>query len=426
MKLLANSQNVFVEQSLSSGPDRSSVSLRKLQERRQQSLRKGLGSLSRQKRGQVVDRAHGQLGASSGLNRHGGMVERGSNCVHGDRVVGVGGVSRDVDNDTELSGLLVEQIVVDERRNGLRQVDAVDEDIRVSNLLEGSTLLGLVHVPSNDVLFGDTDLSGQINGTGSTSAKSTNHQDGRELGALLNSSGKILLNLVDKLGLIGIGRDTGQVFAVGVGLLEGPSLDTDGGTGESSVEAKGGNSSSIVILQELKVVQSSVSCGESAQNVLPSALILVAVSKLDVLVRQRERFLRQLLKTNNHSVLGGRDPRALLDKSGSDIDKLLVVEDSKGRLLHKDLESSIKQLSGGSRRESRSVLERLGLGSEMELHWCGHCVCVVVCGEVTMDGVSYQAGEQLCLSMLQLSKSHRSTKIKFAIRVGERDGGWKN
>lgn len=379
MSLLVESSNVLVKQTLGSSPHGRRLSLRKLQKRRQQSLGKGLGSLSGQKRWQMVNGTHAELGAIGGLDEHGGLVKGGGHSVHGHGVVGVGGVGRHVDNDRQLSALLVEQIVVDKGGDGLRQVDAVDEDIGIGNLLEGAALLGLVHVPSHNVLLGDSDLSHQVNGTGSTSAKGTNHQHLGELGALLGGGSNVLLDLGNQLALVGVGRDAWQVLGVGVGLLEGPGLHADGSAGKSGVEAKSGNSSSAVVLQELEVVQSSVSGGESAENVLPAALVLVAVGKLDVLVGEGEGVLGELLEANNETVLGGRHPRALLDEGGANVGKLVVVKDSQTRLLDVDLESGVQELSGGGGGERRSVLERLGLGSEMQLDGGRHCVCVWFC-----------------------------------------------
>ena len=57
-------------------------------------------------------------------------------------------------------------------------------------------------------------------------------------------------------------------------------------------------------LQELKVIQGTTAARESGENLLPSALVLVAVSELDVSVLEGEgRRLGELLEANDDCVL---------------------------------------------------------------------------------------------------------------------------
>jgi hypothetical protein len=49
--------------------------------------------------------------------------------------VRVGGVAGDVDNNGQVAARLGEELLVDERRNGLGKVDSVKEDVSLGNLL---------------------------------------------------------------------------------------------------------------------------------------------------------------------------------------------------------------------------------------------------------------------------------------------------
>jgi hypothetical protein len=66
---------------------------------------------------------------------HGRFAEGGVDVVDGDRVVGVGGVARDVADDAQTARLGGERLGVDEGRDLGRQVDAVDEDVRLDDFL---------------------------------------------------------------------------------------------------------------------------------------------------------------------------------------------------------------------------------------------------------------------------------------------------
>lgn len=85
-------------------------------------------------------------------NTDGGLVECGVNVVDGDGVVRVGGVAADVAYNAELAVRGLKALLVDERRNGLGEVDAVDKDVRLDNLwVRAITLLGLCQIPLLDL-----------------------------------------------------------------------------------------------------------------------------------------------------------------------------------------------------------------------------------------------------------------------------------
>lgn len=80
-------------------------------------------------------------------------------------------VGADVANNGKVAGRGGKSFGVDERRNGVGEVNAVHEDVGINDLLERTTLLGLGHIPLDDVLFGDTNILGELNGTLSTAAE---------------------------------------------------------------------------------------------------------------------------------------------------------------------------------------------------------------------------------------------------------------
>lgn len=53
------------------------------------------------------------------FNGDGGVVERGIDVVDWDRVVGVGGVARDINDHTQFAARLSKELVVDKRRDRL-------------------------------------------------------------------------------------------------------------------------------------------------------------------------------------------------------------------------------------------------------------------------------------------------------------------
>jgi hypothetical protein len=83
-----------------------------------------------------ADDAEWQVVAALGeRDRHGRFAEGGVDVVDGDGVVGVGGVAGDVTDDAQTARLGGERLGVDEGRDLGRQVDAVDEDVRLDDLL---------------------------------------------------------------------------------------------------------------------------------------------------------------------------------------------------------------------------------------------------------------------------------------------------
>lgn len=92
---------------------------------------------------------------------HDRLVKGGVDRVDGDRIVGVGGVARDIDNDGQVA-LVVEHLGGEERGDGLVKVDTVDKDLGLEDAGEGASGLGLGHVPLDNLGLGDADGAGEI------------------------------------------------------------------------------------------------------------------------------------------------------------------------------------------------------------------------------------------------------------------------
>lgn len=110
------------------------------------------------------------------VNPNGRVVEGGINIINRDWVVGVGSVARDIAHDAEVPVGNVQAGQVDKVGDLLGEVNAVDKDVRLDNLGEGSALSGLRHIPLENVLLRDAGLDEEVNGTTSTAAKGTNNE----------------------------------------------------------------------------------------------------------------------------------------------------------------------------------------------------------------------------------------------------------
>lgn len=83
-------------------------------------------------------------------------------------------------------------------------------------------------------------------------------------------------------------------------------------------------------------------------------------------VLEREILLRKLLKTNDNMVARNIRPRAGRNKRSTSALVLRVREDAQRRPLDVDGVTGIDELLSDRRRDSRTVLEGLGLGSDVE------------------------------------------------------------
>jgi hypothetical protein len=76
------------------------------------------------------------------------------------------------------------------------------------------------------------------------------------------------------------------------------------------MEAKGCDSSTLLIHKKLQIEKRTTSTRESAQNVLPTSLILVAMRKLHMNMLKRERIWIKLFESNDNLAIRYQYKRA--------------------------------------------------------------------------------------------------------------------
>jgi len=148
-------------------------------------------------------------------------------------------------------------------------------------------------------------------------------------------------------------------------------LDGKSGADEAGVVAKRCNAPAGCVLEELEVVQGSSTAGEAGQNLLPAALLLVAMGKVDECVLERELILGELLQSDDNPVFGRALVCTFLDQGRTCLLKLFVFEDAGivwvlGAALDQDWVAGVEELLRCGGCEGRSVLQRLGLGACVE------------------------------------------------------------
>lgn len=278
LRLVGQSSDLVLEELLSLLPDTDVLPVLEAEQTGQQVCAESLGCLAGKQAGQVVDAddAERQIVAALGeRHRHRGLGEGRVDVVDGDGVVGVGGVARDVADDAQAARIGGQRLGVDERRDLSREVDAVDEDIRLDNLLVGTGLGGgLREIPLEDVFEAGTDA--EVDGSTTAAAKSTDDKNARVVASLGLALFDGLLDVVNEEVLVLVAGDGRERLLLAVLELPGPGQESEGGTSEASVVAECCNTAAILILKELEVEKSSVASGETAEDGVPSSLALVA------------------------------------------------------------------------------------------------------------------------------------------------------
>jgi hypothetical protein len=223
--------HLLLEELLGALPDRGASAVLEGHQAGQQGIAESLRRLTRQGRRQVVDGDNRQRRpVTLDIDLDSGLVECGVDAVDGNGVVRVGGVAADVADDAELAAGALEARAVDKRRDGLGQVDAVDEDVRLDDLrVRPVALLGLGQVPLLDLAA--PDLLQQVDGARAAAAQRAEHQARGLATSHLLAGGDVLLQLGDQVALgvvvaaaLGVGFVAGEGLAVGVGELPGPGL----------------------------------------------------------------------------------------------------------------------------------------------------------------------------------------------------------
>ena len=280
------SGDLVVEKLLGLLPDTDILPVLETEQTGKQVCAEGLGCLTGQQTGQVVDADDAQRQAVAALgegNGNCGLAEGGVDVVDGDGVVGVGGVARDIADDAQAARLSRQRLGVDERRNLGGEVDAVDEDIRLDDLLVRARLGGgLLDIPLDDVF--ETSANAKVDGTTAATTESTDDEDARVVASLCLALLDGLLHIIDEQVLVLVAGDTGERLVLAVLELPGPGKESEGGAGEASVVAECCNTASVLVLEELKVEKSSLALGEAAEDGVPTTLVLVAyvLSVLDM------------------------------------------------------------------------------------------------------------------------------------------------
>ena len=133
----------------------------------------------------------------------------------------------------------------------------------------------------------DSDLSEQVDRSGSTSAKGTNDQHLDVVHAALDALEPIS-DMLDHSRLVGVRLQSRKLSLSARLLLRSVGERTSRGTSESSVEAECSDSATgLRVLEELEIVQRSLALRKSSEHVRPAGLLLVAVGELDVGVGER-------------------------------------------------------------------------------------------------------------------------------------------
>ena len=275
---LRESGDLVVEKLLGLRPDTDILPVLEAEQTGKQVCAEGLGCLTRQQTGQVVDADDAQrqtvaaLGESHG---HCGLRECGVDVVDGDGVVGVGGVAGNIADDAQAARLSRKRLGVDEGRNLGAEVDAVDEDVGLNDFLVRTGLGGgLLDVPLDDVF--ETGADAEVDGTTAATTESTDDENARVVAGLCLALLDGLLHIIDEEVLVLIARDTGKRLVLAVLELPGPGKESEGSASKASVVAECCNTASVLVLEELKVEKSSLALGETAEDGVPTALVLVA------------------------------------------------------------------------------------------------------------------------------------------------------
>ena len=122
----------------------------------------------------------------------------------------------------------------------------------------------------------ETGTNTEVDGATTATTESTNDEDARVVASLGLALLDGLLDVLNEEVLVLIARDTGKRLVLAVLELPGPREESEGGTSEASVVAECCNTASVLVLEELKVEKSSLALGETAEDGVPTALVLVA------------------------------------------------------------------------------------------------------------------------------------------------------
>jgi hypothetical protein len=146
----------------------------------------------------------------------------------------------------------------------LRSILTVDKNVTLVDLLEGTSLRCLGHIPLEYLRIRDTGLEAHVNSAASTASQSANNDNTRQAADLSTRSFKVFLNVVDEGRFVRVALDTGESLASGVCLLPGPGLEGESAATKASRPSKGGYAKTRGrVLKELEVQKRSTTAGEA-------------------------------------------------------------------------------------------------------------------------------------------------------------------
>jgi hypothetical protein len=259
------------------------------------------------------------------------------------------GVARDVGDDAEAALGDAEGLEGHEGRSGGgAEENAVDEEVRLNDLGEGTALLGLLKIPLEDILLAD--LAAKLSGALSAATQSTNDDDPGGLAVDLDGGLEGGLDVGDEVGGLVEGRD-GALRHAGVGDLVSPAEESDGSAGVAGRVAKGGDAAVLLVGQELEVVEGATALLEAAEPDLVAGLLLEDMEEGDVGMAKGTLDVGELLEAEDDVVGGGVGPGAGWDKLGAGGLELGILVDAVGGALDADDVAGVEEGLGAAGRD---------------------------------------------------------------------------
>lgn len=111
--------------------------------------------------------------------------------------------------------------------------------------------------------------------------------------------------------------------------------------------SKSSDSATILVLQELEIVEHAITRGETGKDLIPSGLVLVAMRELDVGVLKREGVFRKLLETEDDVVGGSGGPGSFWDQLETHVGEFRIGENALCRSLNQDFVTCVGKSFGG-------------------------------------------------------------------------------
>lgn len=181
---------------------------------------------------------------------------------------------------------LTKMSTVDWSRRQLEWLSVTPRRRTIQQLLKRPPLGRLRHIPLDDILLLDANLPEQVDRTAPASPQRTNDQHLELADAALAQPIDLGLDVVDHELFALVRLQALENALPALLLLPDEGERAGSGARESRVEAERSDPPALVVLEELEIVQRAPATAETAEDVGPPALLLVAVRKGDVRVRE--------------------------------------------------------------------------------------------------------------------------------------------